>query len=151
MIRSTGAALTALILLGAPAGARAQVSSDSAAGLTTVAADTSTLDQEMALEDSTRALLAQDDSQTQLDQARLDSLQALVRSDGSSTGRAKAAPSHDQTAVAETRRAVRRDLKRDKATRAQLASIEKTIKKEQAPAKKTSVTARPPRPAPASH
>jgi hypothetical protein len=151
MIRSTGAAVAALLLLGAPAVARAQVASDSAAGLTAAPADTATLDQQMALEDSTRALLAQDDSQTQLDQARLDSLQAELKSDRSSAPRAKAAPAHDQAAVAQTRRAVRQDLKRDKATRERLTSIEKTIKKEQAPTKKAMATARAVRPAAGSH
>jgi hypothetical protein len=63
-------------------------------------------------------------------------VQALLRSDRTSP-RAKAAVSHDQAAVAQTRRAVRQDLKRDKDTRGRLASIEKRVKKEQAPAKKT--------------
>jgi hypothetical protein len=150
MIRFTGAAIAAL-LLGAPAIAGAQAATDSTGGLTAAPADTSTLDQQMALEDSTRALLAQDDSQTQLDQARLDSLQAVLKSDRGSAPRAKAAPSHDQAAVAQTQRTVRQDLKRDKATRARLASIEKTIKKEQAPAKKATATARAVRPAAGSH
>lgn len=150
MIRSTGAAVAALFFLGAPAVARAQAASDSAAGVTATA-DTSTLDQQMALADSTRALLAQDDSQTQLDQARLDSLQAVLRSDRGSTPRAKVAPSQDEAAVAKTQRAVRRDLKRDNETRARLASIEKTIKKEQAPAKKAKTTARAVRPEAGSH
>jgi len=152
MIRSTGAAVAALLLLGAPAVARAQVAqvaSDSGGGVTAALADTSTLDQQMALEDSTRALLAQDDSQTQLDQARLDSLQAELKSDRGSAPRAKAAPAPDQAAVAQRQRAVQQDLKRDKETRARLGSIEKTIKKEQAPAKKT--TARAVRPSAGSH
>jgi hypothetical protein len=151
MIRSPGAAVAALLFLGAPALARAQTASDSAAGVTPTAADSSTLDQQMALEDSTRALLAQEDSQTQLDQSRLDSLQAVLKNDRSSTPRAKAAPSQDQTAVAKTQRALRRDLKRDKQTRARLASIEKTIKKEQAPAKKAKTTARAVGPEAGSH
>src|SRR5689334_3069501 len=113
MIRSTGAAVAALLLLGAPAVARAQVAqvaSDSGGGVTAALADTSTLDQQMALEDSTRALLAQDDSQTQLDQARLDSLQAELKSDRGSAPRAKAAPAPDQAAVAQRQRAVQQDL-----------------------------------------
>jgi hypothetical protein len=107
MIRCAGAAIVALLALTAPAVARAQAVGDSAADPAAVAADTSTLDQQMALEDSTRALLAQDDSQTQLDQARLDSPQAVLRSDRSSTPRAKAASSRDQAAMAKTQRAVR--------------------------------------------
>jgi hypothetical protein len=136
-------------LLAAPAAVLAQAASDSAAGVGAAAADTSTLDQQIALEDSTRALLAQNDSQTQLDQARLDSLQSLLQSNGSPAPRARTVASRDQAAVAQTQRAVKQDLKRDKATRARLGSIEKRIKKEQAPAKK--VTARPVRPSASSH
>ena len=51
----------------------------------------------------------------------------------------------------QSRRAVKQDLKRDKETRARLGSIEKTIKKEQAPAKKTTATTRAVRSTTGSH
>jgi len=146
MIRPIGAAVAALLFLGVPAAARAQAASDSAAA----GADTSSLAQAMALEDSTRALLAQDDSQTQVDQARLDSLQTTLQHDRQLRSQPAAAVSHDRTAVNETKHAVHQDVTRTKHTRSQLTSLEKQIKKAQAPARKASATVRPPHPAPAS-
>jgi hypothetical protein len=129
MIRSFPVVLTVFLLLGSRAAA--QTVSD---GAPTASAD-STLDSEIALGDSTRALLAQDDSRTQVDQVRLDSLQALLARDRKLTPRRAATVTQDQAAVNQTKRLVHRDLAGDKHTRARLASIEQQIKKEQAPAK----------------
>ena len=61
------AALTTLVFVGVTSVAAAQTAGDSAAALA-LSAD-STLAREIALGDSTRALLAQDDSQTQVEAA----------------------------------------------------------------------------------
>lgn len=143
------ASLTALLLAGTATLGAAQTA-DTSAAMVTQAAPDSTLESEIALSDSTRALLAQDDSQTQVDQARLDSLQATLQHDRKLTPRPAAAVSHDRTAVNETKHAVHQDVTRTKHTRSELTSLEKQIKKAQAPAKKASATVRPPHPAPAS-
>jgi hypothetical protein len=151
MVRSRSVALTALLVVGATSLARAQAAGGSAAGADptlTAGVDTSALARDRAMEDSARAIVAQDDSQTQTDQARLDSVQDLLRSDRTTTPRATAAVSRDQAAVSATQKALRRDAKQAKHARSQLGSIEKAVKKEQGLTKKLPAS---PRPAPSAH
>ena len=135
MVRPYSAAVAAVLFFGVTSLASAQAAGDSATSLdlnpgTPVASDTA-LAREIAMGDSIRAMLAQDDSQTQVDQAQLDSLQGMLKNDRSSTPHS-AAVSRDQAAVAQTTHAIHRDLARDKHARSQLTSIEKEIKKAQA-------------------
>jgi hypothetical protein len=147
MVRSHSAAVAAVLFFGMTSLARAQAAGDSTTsldlspGTSGVAADTS-LAREIAMGDSVRALLAQDDSQTQLDQTQLDSLQTMLAHDRSSAPHA-AAVSRDQAAVAQTKHAIHQDLARDKHARTGLTSIEKEIKKAQAPVKKAQASSRP--------
>ncbi|MGH7513350.1 MAG: hypothetical protein ACREOQ_10545 [Gemmatimonadales bacterium] len=147
MVRSRSAVVTAVLFFGMTSLASAQAVSDSTTsldlnpGTPAAAADTS-LAREIAMGDSIRAMLAQDDSQTQVDQAQLDSLQGMLKNDRSSTPRA-AAVSRDQAAVVQTRHAIHQDLARDKHARARLTSIEREIKKAQAPVKKAQASSRP--------
>jgi hypothetical protein len=147
MVRSHSAAVATVLFFGMTSLASAQAAGDSTTSLDLspgtpgVAADTS-LAREIAMGDSVRAMLAQDDSQTQVDQAQLDSLQSMLKSDRGSAPHA-AAVSRDQAAVAQTQHAIHRDLARDKHARARLTSIEKEIKKAQAPVKKAQASSRP--------
>ena len=150
MVRPHSAALAALLVLGWTSLAGAQTAGDSITsqdvneGESTVAADTSGLAQEIALQDSARATLAQDQDQTQVDQARLDSLQSMLKLDRESSP-------HAAAVVAQTKREVHRDLERDRHAQARLASIEKRVKKEQAPSvKKPAKGKTPPHHAPGS-
>lgn len=147
MVRFHSAAVATVLFFGVTSLASAQAAGDSTSrldlnpGSPDVAADT-TLAHEIAMGDSVRAMLAQDDSQTQVDQAQLDSLQSMLKSDRSSAPHA-AAVSRDQAAVAQTKHAVHRDLARDQHARTRLTSIEKEIKKAQAPVKKAQASLRP--------
>jgi hypothetical protein len=147
MVRSHAAVVTAVLFFGMTSLASAQAVGDSTTsldlnpGTPDVAADTS-LAREIAMGDSVRAMLAQDDSQTQLDQTQLDSLRTMLAHDRSSTPHS-ARVARDQAAVAQTQHAIHRDLARDKHARARLTSIEKEIKKAQAPVKKAQASARP--------
>jgi hypothetical protein len=147
MVRFHSAAVAAVLLVGMTSLAGAQAAGDSTGSrdlnpsTPDVAADTALAD-EIAMGDSVRAMLAQDDSQTQVDQAQLDSLQSMLKSDRSSAPHA-AAVSQDQAAVAQTKHAIHRDLARDQHARTRLTSIEKEIKKAQAPVKKAPASSRP--------
>jgi hypothetical protein len=149
MVRSRSVALTALLVVGVTSLAKAQAAGGSTAGADPsmpAGADTSALARDMAMEDSARVMVAQDDSQTQLDQVRLDSVENLLQRDRNTTPHSTVAVSRDQAAVSATERALKHDTKRAGHARSQLGSIEKTVKKEQAPKKVPA-----PRLAPASH
>jgi hypothetical protein len=138
MFRIHTAALTAVLALAVTSLGAAQTASDTSRTPKqdirhdehVIAVDSTKLHAEMAVRDSARSTLAQDQAQTRALGARVDSLKAQLDRERKATPRDSTAIARDEKALAAARKDRDRDLDRDKHEASRLASIEKKIDKE---------------------
>ena len=140
MFRRYPAALTALLVMSVTSLAAAQqAASDSSRrdpdrardrDERAITADTIKLHREIAVRDSARATLTQDQEQTRAVEARIDSLQADLKKDRQATPRDTAAINRDLTALKHMRQTLDRDLDRDRREKTRVAVIEKKVRTE---------------------
>ncbi len=137
MFRIHTAVMTAALTLAVSALASAQSSSDTVRtsrqairhDQRILAVDSTKLKPDLALRDSARATLAQDQAQTRTLAARLDSLRAQLDRDRKATPRDSVAVARDEKALDAARKAHDRDIRRDRHEEQHLASIEQRIDK----------------------
>jgi hypothetical protein len=140
MFRRYSAALTALLALAVTSLASAQqAASDSTRGTPgrirarderAITADTTKRDREIAVRDSVRAILAQDQARTRAEEARIDSLQAALKKERQATPRDTAAINRDLATLSGMRKKLDTDLDRSRKEKMRLESIEKKVQKE---------------------
>jgi hypothetical protein len=131
MFRMLSAALTLLLALSLTSPVRAQdLQRGDPQDAGPAPAGATELDRDIAIRDSTRTAVAEDQALIQVDQARLDSLQAALVNARESTPRDAVAVTRTAAAVKETKRAVAHDVDHARRERMRLAAIEKKVTRE---------------------
>ena len=122
------AALMTLLTLGGAPPARAQdVRGGDGPDASASSDGVRELDRDIALRDSTRAVVAEDEARIQVDQARLDSLETTLANAREAVPRDAAATRRAADAVKAARKSVAHDVSRTKHERELLAELETKV------------------------
>jgi hypothetical protein len=143
MLGKHSATLTALLMLGAASFAQAQQAtgdtthrdSTHAARVTAredraITTDTMRLHRDIAMRDSARATLSQDQAQTRAVGKQIDSLKTVLDRERKATPRDSTAIKRDEAALKQLRQQQDRDLDRDRHAKSRVDAIVKKVDKE---------------------